>query len=142
MAIGYAKPLPAPDPDTQPFWDACRAHELRAQRCAGCGAYRWPPQAVCPECYSWDFTWERLAETGTVDTFTVTHYVAVPSFVDDAPFVVAHITIDGTDNRVRLVSNVVDVPWQQVRVGMRVRVRFDDVTPEITLPKFEPVEQG
>jgi hypothetical protein len=25
-----------------------------------------------------------------------------------------------------------------VRIGDRVRVVFDDVTPEITLPKFEP----
>ncbi len=142
MAIAYTKPLPAPDPDSQPFWDACKAHELRAQRCAGCGVFRWPPQAFCPECYSWDFTWERLPGTGTVYTFTVAHYVTVPSFADDAPYVVAHVTMDGTDDRVRIVSNVIGVPWEKVHVGMRVRVRFEDVTPEISLPKYEPAEQG
>ena len=62
--------------------------------------------------------------------------------VDDAPYVVAHVTIDGTDDRVRVISNVIDVPWEKVHVGMRVRVRFEDVTPEITLPKFAPLEQG
>ncbi len=142
MATAYAKPLPVPDPDSRPFWDACREHELRAQRCAGCGAFRWPPQAFCPECYSWDFAWERLPETGAVYTFTVAHYVTVPSFQDDAPYVVAHITIDGTDDRVRIVSNVVGVPWEKVHVGMRVRVRFEDVTPEVTLPRFEPAEEA
>jgi hypothetical protein len=40
---------------------------------------------------------------------------------------------------VRLVSNVIDCPWQEVRVGMPVRVVFDDVTAEVTLAKFRPV---
>jgi len=39
---------------------------------------------------------------------------------------------------VRLVSNVIDCPWQEVRVGMPVRVQFEDVTAEVTLPKFNP----
>ena len=55
------------------------------------------------------------------------------------PYVIAHIAIDGTNERVRLVSNVIDCPWQEVRVGMPVRVVFDDVTAEVTLAKFRPV---
>jgi uncharacterized OB-fold protein len=138
MAIAYAKPLPAVDPDSQPFWEGCKAHELRAQRCSGCGRFRWPPQAFCPECYSWEFAWEKLAETGTVNTFVVPHYVSVPAFSIDVPYVIAHVTIDGTDERVRIVSNVIGCPWEEVRVGMPVRVVFEDVTPEMTLPKVKP----
>ncbi|MGZ9220094.1 MAG: zinc ribbon domain-containing protein, partial [Candidatus Binatia bacterium] len=41
----YAKPLPRTDVDTQPFWDACKLHQLRAQRCSDCRQFRWPPQA-------------------------------------------------------------------------------------------------
>ena len=40
-------PLPAPNPDTQEFWDGCRRHELRIQRCADCGAYEPHPPRWC-----------------------------------------------------------------------------------------------
>jgi hypothetical protein len=68
----------------------------------------------------------------------VVHYVSIPAFQDDVPYVVAHITLDGTDNRVTMISNVIECPWQEVKVGMPVRVVFEDVTPEVTLPKFRP----
>ena len=135
----YAKPLPAPNPDTKPFWDACKNHELRAQQCSACGRFRWPPQGVCPSCYSWDFEWAKLAENGTVCSFVVVHYASVPAFADDIPYVIAQITIDGTGNQVILTSNVIDCPWEEVKVGMAVRVVYDDVTPEYTLAKFRPI---
>jgi hypothetical protein len=40
------------------------------------------------------------------------------------------------DEGPRLTSNLVDVPNGELRVGMAVEVVFDDVTPEITLPRF------
>ncbi len=135
----YAKPLPAPNLDTKPFWDACKEHKLRAQRCTACGRFRWPPRGVCPSCYCWGFEWATLVETGTVCSFVVVHYVSVPAFADDIPYVVAQITMDGTDNQVTLTSNVIDCPWETVKVGMAVRVVYDDVTAEYTLPKFRPI---
>jgi uncharacterized OB-fold protein len=136
---GYTKPLPVPDVDSQQFWDSCKAHQLSAQRCAICKKFRWPPQAFCPDCYSWKFDWTKLSETGTVASFVVVHYVSIPAYQEDVPYVVAHITLDNTDNHITIISNVIGCPWEQVRVGMPVRVVFDDVTPEITLPKFRPI---
>ena len=136
--VEYAKPLPRPDVDSLPFWEGCKAHELRGQRCRACNAFRWPPQSFCPHCYSWDFDWVKLDGAGTVYTYVVVHYVAVPAFADDVPYVIAQITLDGTDDRVHLLSNVIDCDPQQVKVGMRVQPVFEDVTDEITLPKFRP----
>ena len=135
----YNKPLPIPDIDSQPFWDRCRAHELSAQRCQDCEKFRWPPQAFCPHCYSWKFDWMKLGETGTVYSFVVVHYVSIPAFQDDVPYVVAHITIDGTEDQITMISNVIQCPWQEVRIGMPVRLVFEDVTSEVTLPKFRPM---
>jgi uncharacterized OB-fold protein len=134
----YAKPLPHPDLDSAPFWEACRKHELRAQRCTGCGRFRWPPQGACPGCHAWNDEWARLPGTGVIESFVVPHYVVVRAFAADAPYIVAHVILDGTDGRVVLVSNVVNVDWREVRVGMKVEAVFDDVTPECTLPKFRP----
>jgi len=41
-----------------------------------------------------------------------------------------------------MLSNLIEVAPtpEAVRCGMRVEVVFDDVTPEVTLPKFKPVE--
>jgi len=140
MAVDYAKPLPAPDLDTQGFWDGCKEHELRAQRCTACGQFRWLPQGICPECHSWDFEWAKLPETGRIASYVVVHHVTVPAFRDEVPYVVAQITMDGTNGRVRLTSNVAGCSWEDVKVGMPVRVFFEDVTPEITLPKFRPAQ--
>lgn len=137
-----AKPVPIPDKDTQPFWDGCRAHELRAQQCTGCGRYRWPPQAFCPSCYSWEFEWKVLSGLGRVESFSVVQHSAVPSFKDDLPYVVAVIAVAGTDDRVLLTSNVVQCPWEEVAVGMPVEIVFNDLTAEATLPQFRPARAG
>ena len=47
-----------------------------------------------------------------------------------------------TDGAVRLISNVVDCPWEEVEVGMPVSVVFDDVAAEVSLPKFVPSVNG
>ena len=138
----YTKPVPVPDLDTRSFWDACKEHELRAQRCTSCGRFRWPPQGFCPGCYSWDHEWTRLSGLGRVKSFSVVHHSAVPSFRDELPYVVAVIALDGTDGRVDIMSNVGGCPWEDVRVGMPVQVVFEDVSAEATLPKFRPAEEA
>ncbi len=37
-----------------------------------------------------------------------------------------------------MLSNVVGIRPDAVKIGMPVEVTFDDVTPEFTLPKFKP----
>jgi uncharacterized OB-fold protein len=134
----YAKPLPSPDADTKPFWDGCKEHELRGQRCSACGRFRWTPQPFCPSCYSWDYEWTPLSGKGVVTSFSVVHHTATPSFKEDIPYVVAAITLDGTDGHVLFQSNLIGCPWEEVKVGMPVEVVFNDVTPEATLPMFRP----
>ncbi|HLQ32612.1 MAG TPA: Zn-ribbon domain-containing OB-fold protein [Chloroflexota bacterium] len=132
------KPAPVPDLDTQPFWDACKDHELRAQRCNACGRFRWPPRTFCPACYSWEYEWARLSGRGTVYSFSVVHHVVAPAFKEDAPYVVALVTLEGTGDHVQLLSNIIECPWEKVQVGMPVRVVFDDTTSGVSLPKFRP----
>lgn len=136
--VEYLKPLPTPDLNSQPFWDACAHHQLPGQRCKACQRFRWPPAPLCPHCRSWDFEWVALPGTGEVYSYVVVFYSAVPVFAAEMPYVVARITLDGTDNAVRLTSNVIDVPWEEVKVGMRVAVTFEDASPEFSLPKFHP----
>jgi uncharacterized protein len=131
----YTRPVPLADADTRAYWEGAKAHELLAQRCSNCNRLRWPPQGFCPHCYSWDFTWDTLRQTGRVQSYVVIHQ-APPAFANEAPYAVARVAIDDTEERVILTANVIDIEWTQVRVGMRMEVVFDDVTPEVTLPRF------
>jgi uncharacterized protein len=135
---GYAKPLPVPDSGSQEYWNGTHEHKLRAQRCASCNRLRWPPQGFCPYCCSWDFTWDALRQTGHVESYVVVHQ-APPAFANEAPYTVARVVIDDTDERVIVTTDIIDVDWTRMSVGMRVEVVFDDVTPELTLPRFRPI---
>jgi uncharacterized OB-fold protein len=87
-------------------------------------------------CLSSEAIWERASGRGTVYTFTVTHQNQAPGFRDELPYVFAIVELA---EGVRIVTNVVGCPPDAVRIGMPVEVVFEDVTPEITLPKFRPV---
>jgi hypothetical protein len=58
-----------------------------------------------------------------------------PAFQPEVPYVFAIIELE---EGVRLPSNVINCRPEDVRVDMRVKAVYDDVTPEITLLKFEP----
>ena len=138
---GYSKPLPRPDPVTQPFWDSVKAHAMSIQRCSTCRRYVFYPRMHCPSCFGRDLAWMPVSGRGVVHAFTIVHYHSTPAFRADAPYVVALIELD---EGVRMMSNLVDVTPdpQHVHVGLPVAVVYDDVTPELTLPKFRPASDG
>ncbi len=130
-------PAPAASADTLPWWQAAAEHRLVVQACAACGATRHPPGPRCPCCRSADVEWRDLSGRGAVYSYTVVHQAFVPALGDRLPYVVAAIDLDGGDG-VRLVSNVVDVDPVQVRIGMTVEVVWEDVGPDLALPRFRP----
>jgi uncharacterized OB-fold protein len=132
----YAKPLPSLDDDvTAPYWAAAAEHRLVLPRCRDCGAVFFYPRRFCPACWSERVEWVDASGTGTVWSLTFVH---VPFYDDtwasDVPYCVGIVELD---EGVRLVTNIVGVQPGGVRVGDAVRVVFDDVTAEVTLPKFE-----
>ena len=133
----YVKPLPVPEVETEPFWAACKEHRLDIQQCDGCGTFVFYPRAICPHCHSTSLTWRTSNGVGKVHTFSVVRQSAAPGFRDEVPYVVAVVEIDDAGG-VQIMSNLVNVDPADVHIGMPVKVRFEDVTPEITLPKFEP----
>lgn len=133
----YDKPLPEINSLTAPFWEYCRKHELRMQFCRRCGEWIWYPKAICPKCGKGDqIVWERLSGKGSVYSFTIIRQVIdnSDSFSKDIPFVIALIELDEGP---RIYSNIVGTSYDSVSIGDRVEVVFEDITNEITLPKFK-----
>jgi len=136
-AVQTGIPVPVPNPDNQGFWDSCRQHELRLQRCLSCGAWRHQPRPMCPECHSLDYEWARASGRGTVYTFTVVHGPTLPVFQERAPYNVVVVRLaEGP----YMVSNLIDCPVEDIRIGMSVEVVFDDVSETVSLPKFRAVK--
>jgi uncharacterized OB-fold protein len=134
---GYAKPLPAIDEENKPFWEYAKKHELRMQKCPQCGQIYYPPSSLCPNCHSWEKAeWTKLSGKGTVYSFIVARRATNPAFAKEVPYVVAIVE---TNEGGRLISNVIGCKPEDVKVGMAVEVVFEDVTDEISLPKFKPV---
>ena len=129
------KPLPQANPDTQPFWDGCKEHELRFQKCMDCGHVRWPPSMICPECHAALTEWITAGGKGAVYTYAVYHRAFHPAFKDDLPYVAAIVELEEGPH---LLTNIIGCKPEAVRCDMPVKVAWEDVTDEFSLPKFKP----
>jgi uncharacterized OB-fold protein len=128
-------PMPAANAETMGWWEAAADHRLVVQRCTQCGQTRHPPGPVCPRCRSTSSAWSATAGTGTVYTYTVVRQAFIPSLQDKLPYVVVVVELDGGDGA-RIVSNLVDVEPEEVAVGMPVEVVWEDMGPELAVPRF------
>ncbi|WP_050034109.1 Zn-ribbon domain-containing OB-fold protein [Halorubrum halophilum] len=82
-----------------------------------------PPRRVCPECGAAALSEGPLAETGTVETYSVVH-VAGPRFADDTPYVNA--IVDFGPIRLTGVLRGVEPATEAVAVGDRVAVGVEE----------------
>jgi hypothetical protein len=130
-------PKPAPDALTRFFWEGVQEHRLMILRCNNCKHYIHWPKVVCRFCLSTDLSPAEVSGRGRVATFTQPLQPFHPYFQQQIPYVLAVIELDEQEN-LKLVSNVVDVPPDDVRVGMPVEVVFREVSPGFTLPLFKP----
>jgi acetyl-CoA acetyltransferase/uncharacterized OB-fold protein len=116
------------------FWKAGEDGTLRFQRCAECGELRHPPTAVCPYCHSSEWAPAPVSGRGVVAGFTNNEQMWIPSF--PPPYLIAIVAIE-EDDRIRLTTNLVNVPADDVFVGMKVQVVFEH-TDDVWVPLFEP----
>jgi uncharacterized OB-fold protein len=130
----YEKLVPSPTPETQPYWDGLLQGRLRLQRCADCGKIRHYPRPMCDACWSMNTDWVDASGTGTVHSWTITHYAFHPGFKGDLPYVL--LTVDLPEG-VRMNAQARGIDPSQLRVGLPVVVAFDPVKADLTLPVFK-----
>ena len=105
-----------------------------AQRCGACGALRHPPRPMCGRCRSLDIEVVDLAGTGTVYSYAILHHPQNPAF--DYPVLAALVDLD---EGVRLVTNLVGIDKDDIRIGMRVTAEFVDAANGARVPVFRPI---
>ena len=141
MATEASTYLPAdiahlnPNQITQGYWDACRRHELAIQRCTACGHFQHPPRQICGKCRTFDLELAPTSGRGKVFTFIVVHHPVHASLQPHLPYNVALVELEDAPG-VRIVTNVVDTPPEEIQVGMPVEVTWEEPHPGTVLPRF------
>ena len=133
--FGPDMPMPEREPLTEPFWSAACNGRLVIQRCADCGAFRHLPHVMCAACRSSACDWVESEGRGTVFTYTIVTHPVHDATASVVPYNVVLVQLDDC-GRVLVPTNVVGCAPEDVYVGMPVRVVFDRVSEEISIPRF------
>lgn len=127
--------LPVPDDYTATFWDAAARRRLLVVRCAGCAVAHFYPRPFCPRCGCDDVSWEQASGDATLYTWSVVHQNDLPPFREKVPYVAAVVDLaEGP----RMATKVVGADPGHLRVGMALRVDFEDLDGGFSAPVFRP----
>ncbi len=129
------RPRPGITQDTEFFWDGVKKGKLLIQQCSSCEKMRHPPGPICPGCQSYSWKEFEASGMGFVYSFVRHRYPVVPPFPSPHPVALIELE-EGT----RLISDLVGVDPEEVKIGMRVKVEFNAVDEDLILPQFRPVE--
>ncbi|MEU6354390.1 OB-fold domain-containing protein [Streptomyces sp. NPDC047072] len=139
MAGVPGRPLPQLTDQNAYFWTSGADGRLRIQRCGSCTALIHPPQPVCRYCRGHDLAPQEVSGHATLIGFTVNHRFTTPGLPPS--YVVAQVALE-EDPRVRLTTNAVECDPDDLVLGMRMEVVFEQAG-EVWLPLFRPAaEQG
>lgn len=132
-----ATPLPDPEPWERKFWEFCDQRTLRFQSCARCGVIRHPPMPVCASCQSVDEEWCEAQGGAELYTYTIVHHPNHPALAQATPYNAALVIFPQMQG-VRLVSNIVDCRNEDLRIGMKLSLVWEEPVPGRVLPRFRP----
>lgn len=131
-----ARQLPRPTAESAAFWRGGETGRLLIHQCADCRRYHHPPAPICPHCLSRHVEPMPVSGRGTVHSYTINHQPWLPGMA--VPFAVAYVSLDEQPD-VWLMTNIVGCEVDQVAIGQKVRVRFEQHE-DVWVPLFEPLE--
>ncbi len=131
-ALAAARVLPQLNGRNRAFWTGGAQGRLMILRDRATGRFVHPPEALGPA--SGDLVPEPVSGLGSVFSFTINYQSFRPELED--PYVIAVVELDEQEH-LRLPANIVNCDVNDVYVGMRVRVLFEQHG-ELFVPLFEP----
>ena len=107
-------PAPKPNPETTAYWEAAAQGKLLIKHCRNCDRLHFYPRTLCPFCFSDRTEWQEAKGRGTIYTYTVMRREKVP-------YAIGYVTLD---EGVTMMTNIVDCPFDAIKVGQAVKVVF------------------
>ena len=128
--LGRPIPPPAISIETKPFWDAAREGRFLLPKCGDCGKAFWYPRKTCPHCLSGNVELAPSAGEGEVYTFSIMRRSPT------GPYAIGYAKLD---EGIHVLTNFVGVSADALKIGMRVKVRFQPTEGGPPAPVFAPM---
>lgn len=130
---------PAADALTEPYWAHAANGVLAMPRCQDCDRFHFYPKPACPHCRGTRIAWAATAGRGFIASWSIVHRAPSPAFADKVPYAIAVVRMrEGP----QLMTRLVGIPPEAVRIDLPVRVRFEQFAGGGALPVFEPDPDG
>jgi uncharacterized OB-fold protein len=141
-AAAPEKPIPTPDAASAPFFAGALAGRLMLLRCPACATFQSPTAYLnvpvrprCLRCFAAPLQWHPSSGRAELYSFAVMHHLYDEAFAAEIPYNIAVVT---TEEGVRLTTQVVGCPLDELRIGMPLEVTFERLSDEVALPRFRP----
>jgi uncharacterized OB-fold protein len=129
--------LPRLDEDSAFFWTSGADGVLRFLRCQACESFVHPPQPRCPICLSDYLRPDVVSGRAILESFTLNVQQWIPG---SEPYLIGLVSIVEQSD-VRLMTNLVDVEPNDLRIGMEMTVVFEHNN-DVWLPLFAPASKS
>src|SRR6266852_4464402 len=114
-----------------------------ARKCYKCQRILVPPRMYCEQCFRPTDEWVHVKDTGTVNTFSISH-VGTDARRLKTPILVSVVDIDGASPGMGILHNLGEVEPSKISVGMTVQAvwkRPEERQGSITdIGYFKPIE--
>ena len=145
---GLRVSIPDNDSEYKGYFEAAREHRLVVRKCQDCGLLRGEPGPACPWCASMGWEWETVSGKGTIYSYQIVAHAVLPGFKDWTPFPIVLVELDeqsgkpGEGDGLRFTANLLQDSMEpedeeNVAIGKRVEVVFQDTADGLTLPQFK-----
>lgn len=129
------------------YFEAAKEHKLVVKKCLDCDLLRGEPGASCPWCSSMRSEWHEVSGMGTIYSYQIIPHAILPGFRDWTPYPVVLVELDEQSGKplehdgLRITANLLDENMnpeheENVAIGKRVNVVFQDMENGLTLPQF------
>lgn len=122
------------DLDTATYWQGLCENTLKLQHCGDCGQHRFPPLPSCPHCGELGGQWKTVSGRGSLHTWSVVYHPLDPRLKEEVPFI---LTLVELEEGPRISGRLVGADPDQLKIGMPVTARFDELDEALTLVNFE-----
>lgn len=132
----YNKPLPPMNTWSKPFWDSVNNRKPLVRKCQS-GHIHLPFHSTCTKCPSDKHDWVNLTGTGTIYSMAIYYQLWHSGWTNEIPY---NTVLVDLDEGVQVPGDIVAIKNDDIDVGMRVEMVFEDILPGITIWHFKPIE--
>src|SRR5699024_3744151 len=134
LKMSKEKPLPNTKGISEVYWEALNSHQFLIQVCDNCQKQIFYPRVVCPFCSSSDIHYEEHSGKGTLYSDPTIHSTGNESFKSEVPYTSALSDLEGGG---RMMSRIVRGQERlTITIGSPVKVCYEEITDDVTLPYF------